>query len=101
MKKVVLMCDTGISARMLVSKMQDEAQTRGIDIEITSRSVHDYRECAGEYDLALLAPQIRHRLRECQQSATAAKKTVACIEMDPFWNLDSGAVLNQALELLD
>ena len=51
-------------------------------------------------DAGLLAPQSRHHLRECQQSAAAAGKPLACIDPDMFWDLQSAAVLDLALSLL-
>ncbi|HHZ8503559.1 PTS sugar transporter subunit IIB [Morganella morganii] len=100
MINILLMSDTGVSPQMLAQKMRDEAQARGIDASIECRSVFDYRECAAEYDAALLAPQSRHHLRECQQSAAAAGKPLACIDPDMFWDLQSAAVLDLALSLL-
>ncbi|HGU9770815.1 MAG: PTS sugar transporter subunit IIB [Morganella morganii] len=100
MINILLMSDTGISPQMLAQKMRDDAQVRGIDVSIECRSVFDYRECAAEYDVALLAPQSRHHLRECQQSAAAAGKPLACIDPDMFWDLQSAAVLDLALSLL-
>lgn len=101
MKKILLICDLGMSTSLMVKKMQEAAKVRGIEAEITAKSVRDYKACVADFDVALLGPQIRYKLAECQQIAAAAGKKVECIDMMAYGTLKGDKVLDQALALID
>lgn len=101
MKKILLICDLGMSTSMMVKKMQEAAKARGIEVEITAKSVRDYKACVSDFDVALLGPQIRYKLAECQQIAASAGKKVECIDMMAYGTLKGDKVLDQALALID
>jgi len=101
MKKILLVCDLGMSTSMMVKKMQDEAQKRGLAVEICAKSVRDYKTCAAEFDVALLGPQIRYKLPECEKIAQQHGKKIACIDMMAYGTMKGDKVLDQALALMD
>ena len=53
MKKILLVCDLGMSTSLMVKKMLESAKARGIDAEICAKSVRDYKTCAADFDVAL------------------------------------------------
>ncbi|MBB3324293.1 MULTISPECIES: PTS sugar transporter subunit IIB [Atlantibacter] len=101
MKKILLVCDLGMSTSMMVKKMQDEAHQRGLDLEICAKSVRDYKTSAAEFDVALLGPQIRYKLPECEKIAQQHGKKIACIDMMAYGTMKGDKVLDQALALMD
>lgn len=54
MKKILLVCDLGMSTSLMVKKMQEAAKNQGIEVEICAKSVRDYKTCVAEFDVALL-----------------------------------------------
>ncbi|SFN41711.1 PTS system glucosamine dimer-specific IIB component, Lac family [Izhakiella capsodis] len=101
MKKILLICDLGMSTSLMVKKMQAAAEARGLLVEITAKSVNDYKMCVDEFDVALLGPQIRYKLPECQKIADEHGKKVACIDMMAYGTLKGDKVLDQALALIE
>ncbi|OON39411.1 PTS sugar transporter subunit IIB [Izhakiella australiensis] len=101
MKKILLICDLGMSTSLMVKKMQEAAEARSLRVEIAAKSVRDYKACVEEFDVALLGPQIRYKLPECQKIADEHGKKVACIDMMAYGTMKGDKVLEQALALLD
>jgi len=55
MRKIMLFCAAGMSTSLLVSKMQKEAEARGInDLKIWAVSVSEYEREIGTVDVCLL-----------------------------------------------
>lgn len=100
MKKILLLCDLGMSTSLMVKKMQEAAKARGIDAEICARSVRDYKTTVDDFDVALLGPQIRYKLAECEKIAGEHNKKIACIDMMAYGTLKGDKVLDQALALI-
>ena len=59
MKKIVLLCASGMSTSMLVKKMQEAAKAENYDCEIAAYSAAEAVEKASDADVVLLGPQIR------------------------------------------
>ncbi|EMK6963121.1 PTS sugar transporter subunit IIB, partial [Vibrio cholerae] len=62
MKKILLCCSAGMSTSMLVKKMQQAAESKGIECKIDALSVNAFEEAIQEYDVCLLGPQVRFQL---------------------------------------
>ncbi|WP_338561352.1 PTS sugar transporter subunit IIB [Erwinia sp. E_sp_B04_7] len=101
MKKILLLCDLGMSTSLMVKKMQEAAKARGTDAEICARSVRDYKTIVHEYDVALLGPQVRYKLAECEKIAIEHNRKIACIDMMAYGTLKGDRVLDQALALIN
>ena len=101
MKKILLVCDLGMSTSLLVKKMQEAAKARGIDAEICAKSIREYKTAVTEFDVALLGPQIRYKLAECEKIAQKHHKKVACIDMMAYGTMKGDKVLDQALALIE
>ncbi|EMA7645966.1 PTS sugar transporter subunit IIB [Yersinia enterocolitica] len=101
MKKILLVCDLGMSTSLMVKKMQEAAKNRELNVEICAKSVRDYKSCAAEFDVALLGPQIRYKLPECEKIAIEHGKKIACIDMMAYGTMKGDKVLDQALALIE
>ena len=64
MKKILLVCNAGISTSILVSKMKRAAADEGIDVSIEVRSMAGAKEVIGDMDIVLLAPQIGYEQKK-------------------------------------
>ena len=59
MKKIVLLCASGMSTSMLVKKMQEAAKADGYECSIDAFSASEAATKAADADVVLLGPQIR------------------------------------------
>lgn len=58
MKKIVLLCASGMSTSMLVKKMQEAAKVENFACEIAAYSAAEAVEKASDADVVLLGPQV-------------------------------------------
>ena len=60
--KVILVCAGGKSSALAARSLQEAALAEGIDMEVREASTQQFEDMvAKDYQLALVAPQIRHR----------------------------------------
>ena len=79
MKKVLLVCASGMSTSMLVKAIRKAADSQGYPLEVTSAGMTGIEDRLDEADALLVGPQIRHRfegLRETAQKAGVPAKIV-------------------------
>ena len=68
MRKIMLFCAAGMSTSLLVSKMQKEADARGItDLKIWAVSQGEYEREIHDVNVCLLGPQVRFRLTQAKE----------------------------------
>lgn len=101
MRKIMLFCAAGMSTSLLVSKMQKEAEARGInDLKIWAVSQQEYERELHEVDVCLLGPQVRFRLKEAQEKGKGFGVPVDVINMMDYGSCNGPKVLDQALNLI-
>lgn len=98
MKNILLVCNAGMSTSMLVKKMQESAQSQGIEASIEAKSLTEAKKDLGQADVILIGPQIRYELESVQN--LAENIPVAAIDMRDYGMMKGEKVLAQALELL-
>lgn len=101
MRKIMLFCAAGMSTSLLVSKMQKEAEARGIsDLKIWAVAQNEYEHELEHVDVCLLGPQVRFRLKEAQAKGAKAGVPVDVINMMDYGQCNGPKVLDQALNLM-
>jgi PTS system cellobiose-specific IIB component len=70
MKKIMLCCSAGMSTSLLVKKMVEEAQKRGMEAEIKAFGVAEFAEQVGHYQVVLLGPQVKYMQSDLQNKPT-------------------------------
>lgn len=101
MRKIMLFCAAGMSTSLLVSKMQKEADARGItDLKIWAVAQQEYERELHEVDVCLLGPQVRFRLKEAQEKGSKVGVPVDVINMMDYGSCNGPKVLDQALKLM-
>lgn len=98
MKKILLICNAGMSTSMLVAKMKKAAGELRVEVEIEARSLSDAKEAVREADLVLLGPQIRYERSNIQK--IAGRIPVEAIDMRDYGLMDGKKVLKHALEVM-
>ncbi|EGU37304.1 PTS system, Lactose/Cellobiose specific IIB subunit [Vibrio ichthyoenteri ATCC 700023] len=99
MKKILLICDMGMSTSLVVKRMQEAAQAEGIDALIEAKGSQDFDDCAGEFDCYLLAPQISYKLNDFQAVANSHNRPIALINMMDYGMTDGKKILAQAMSM--
>lgn len=60
--KVLMVCSGGMSTSIVVKALKKEADNQGEDLEIKAVGTSEFEdELKDNYDMALIAPQVRHR----------------------------------------
>ena len=81
MKKILLVCNAGMSTSMLVAKMKKAAQADGVEVSID-----------------LLGPQIRYELENVKKLAGSVP--VEAIDMRDYGMMNGEKVLKHAMEVM-
>lgn len=75
MKNIVLCCAAGMSTSMLVQKMKDAAQKKGVDVTIKAVPVAEFEENIATADIVLLGPQVKYEQAKLQALADPLGKS--------------------------
>ncbi len=99
MNKIMLVCSAGMSTSLLVTKMQKEAVTRGLEIEIFAVSEADSKNHS-DINVVLLGPQVRFLLGKMKERFGALGVDVEVIDSINYGMMNGAKVLDQALGLI-
>ena len=83
---------------MLVRKMQDNANSRSIDVSIEAKSLTEAKGELKNVDVILIGPQIRYELENVR--SLAGDVPVDAINMRDYGMMDGEKVLDFALDLM-
>lgn len=101
MKKILLVCDLGMSTSLIVKKMKESAIQKKLDVEIEAKGLQNFKEQLAQFDCAMLGPQIAYKLESCQEIGKHLNKPVVAIDMMSYGMADGEKILEQALKLLE
>ena len=99
MIKIRLFCNLGMSTSMLVKNMQNEADDRGLEVEVDAKELANI-ELEG-LDVALLGPQVSYKLDEVRKLGEDHGVIVDVIPLKEYGMMDGKGVLDQALRLYE
>lgn len=78
--KVLLMCANGLSTGILMNKMNQWAKQNNEDLEVKAIPIDDYLRVYKDYDVLLVGPQMRYKIKDVQKAVTdrpsAGRKSV-------------------------
>jgi PTS system cellobiose-specific IIB component len=101
MKNIVLCCAAGMSTSMLVQRMKEAAQKKGIEVSIKAVPVAEFKDNLAAADIILLGPQVKYEQAKLQALADPVGKKVAVIDMMDYGMMKGDAVLDKALKLME
>lgn len=93
--KILLMCNAGMSTSLLVERMREFAK-EGDEINAVSEVE---RSIIGDYDVLLIGPQIRYKLKSLAKDCEELGMPCAVIDMIAYGQVNGQAVYNHACEL--
>ena len=99
MKRILLVCNLGMSTSMLVQRMEKAAKEQGIEVEITAVPLTTAEKQIDEWDVIMLGPQVRHNMKQLTQ--IGSKTPISIIEMRDYGLMNGAAVLAAALKIIE
>lgn len=102
MLTIRLFCAAGMSTSLVVNKMKEAAEKRGMDADIAAYPESNMKQCLEEgIDVALLGPQVRYILKKAQAACGEKGVPVDIIPAVQYGRVDGEGILDFALELIE
>lgn len=98
-KKIVLLCNSGMSTSLMVQKMKDQAAAEGFACDIAAYSTDKASQTAADADCILLGPQVKFQIDDVKAACPGVP--VGIIDMFAYGTMDGAAALGQARSLID
>ncbi|CAM2361170.1 PTS sugar transporter subunit IIB [Listeria seeligeri] len=99
MKKIMLMCNAGMSTSVLVRKMERVAEERELEITIWAISETDFEKNWRQADVILLGPQVSY-MKDKVTDVVNGSIPVTVIDVVDYGRMNGEKVLDVALNLL-
>ncbi|NVF12519.1 PTS cellobiose transporter subunit IIB [Anaerococcus sp. AGMB00486] len=92
MKKVLVLCNAGMSSSLIAKKAFDYFKKENKEIEVTATTVMQGETTIkdGEYDLYLLSPQMRMNFKKFEKIANENDKKIVQIPFNAYAPTESG-----------
>lgn len=100
MINILLVCSAGMSTSMLVKRMKESADKKGIEANIWSVGDADSVDATKKADIVLLGPQVRY-LEKTMNERVKHEIPVSVIDMRVYGSMNGEAALESALQLLE
>ncbi|OUM89307.1 PTS sugar transporter subunit IIB [Caldibacillus debilis] len=101
MKRILLACSSGMSTSLLVSKMREVAEQKGIETEIWAVGNEKAEKEMEKADVLLIGPQMRFLKKKLEKKAEEIGIKVDVIDPVAYGRMDGEKVFHQALELIN
>ncbi|PFD97529.1 PTS sugar transporter subunit IIB [Bacillus sp. AFS023182] len=98
MKKIVLLCNAGMSTSMLMNKMRGYAEEINYECEINAYPLAEAKNVGQAADIILLGPQVRYALNTVK--GQLPEKLIEVIDMSAYGMLDGKKVIEQVKNIL-
>lgn len=98
MRKIVLLCNAGMSTSALVTKMRQAAEKINYGCEINAYPAAEASAVAKDADIVFLGPQVKYMLNEVKEKVSPTP--VEVIDMMVYGMMDGGKVVDRAKQVL-
>lgn len=98
MRKIILLCNAGMSTSALVTKMRQAAEKIGYECEIKAYAAAEASKVKDGADIIFLGPQVKYLLNKVKEDV--APIPVEVIDMTVYGMMDGAKVINRAKEVL-
>ncbi|MCW6653286.1 PTS sugar transporter subunit IIB [Aerococcaceae bacterium NML210727] len=100
--RVLFVCSAGMSSTIAVNALKAEAEKKGIEMEVHAVGSQEFEdEVNNGWDVAMVAPQIRHRYSYLAEAAKEANVPCTLIEPQAYSPLGGKKLLAQVEALLN
>ncbi|WP_134685581.1 PTS sugar transporter subunit IIB [Brevibacillus migulae] len=98
--KVLFVCSAGMSSAIVVNALKKEAEKQGLQVEVKAVSTQEFGEEVKQgWDVAMVAPQVRHRFDQLKQEADAAQVPCELIPPQAYTPLGGPLLYKKVIEL--
>lgn len=99
--RVLFVCSAGMSSTIAVNALKKEAEKNGIEVEVLAVGTQEFEEeVKNGWDVAMVAPQVRHRFDYLKEFAAEAGVPCAIIQPQAYSPLGGAKLLKQVKDLL-
>ena len=95
---ILLCCNAGMSSSILVKKIKEAAQKRGMDVNITAVPSAVIRDEVGKWDVCLVGPQLVYAVANIKSQLNIP---VASVEPRIYAMADGDKALDFAMGLME
>lgn len=100
--KVLFVCSQGMSSAIAVNALKKAAEKEGIEMTVAAVSTQEFEEeVKNGYDIAMVAPQVRHRFSYLKDYANEANVPCVLIKPQGYSPLGGPKLLQQVKETLN
>lgn len=101
MIKVLMVCSGGMSSAIVVKAVEKEAEKKGLPIQLTAVGTGEFERIlrGGDYQVVLVAPQIRHRYQGFEEVAKELNVPIGLISPQGYTPLGGSKVIQMILEM--
>ena len=100
MLRILLACAGGMSTSLLMNKMKEEADQRGIEVSVDAVGEKTIGNHIGNFDVLLLGPQVRYVLKNVQD-VVGDKAPFDVIDMRDYGTMNGKNVFQNAMEMIE
>ncbi|MCY6371881.1 PTS sugar transporter subunit IIB [Clostridium ganghwense] len=95
--KVLMVCSGGMSSAIVVKAIKGEADKQGFNLEIKAVGTGEFEEELknGNYDMAIVAPQVKHRFKTFQEQSKPYDIPIEMVVPMGYTPIGAPKVLNQ------
>jgi PTS system cellobiose-specific IIB component len=97
---VIILCYTGASSSYFVESLKEEARNRKVELVIDSYTVSPFPTDFTKYDVILIAPQVKHCIKQVEKIVDKTKIPIIPIDFTTFGLHETGKVLDQILNVI-
>ena len=101
MFKIMLCCSAGMSTSLLVRKMVEAANERGLPVKIDAYGVSEFDTQFPQYQVVLLGPQVKYMLKTLSDKDATQGIPVQSIDTMDYGMQRGDKVLDYALSLIE
>lgn len=99
--KILLVCSGGMSSAIVVKAVEKEAAKTNMVVEVKAVGSGEFaEEVKNGWDIALVAPQVRHRLAVFQEAAAESNVPVIVIPPQGYNPLGGAIILAEIKKVL-
>lgn len=100
--KVLFVCSQGMSSAIAVNALKKEGKKVGLEMEVLAVSTQEFEEeVKNGYDIAMVAPQVRHRFDYLKEYSDSANVPCVLIKPQAYSPLGGPKLLEQVKETLN
>jgi PTS system cellobiose-specific IIB component len=97
---ITLLCNLGMSTGMLIDKIKEAAEAKGIEVDVDAAPFDKAGDRLDRTDILLLGPQVRYHMPRFQKDYGGKIPVIDTIDFTDYALVNGQKILNEALAKL-